>query len=119
MVKPGEVAVPRDVGPFRVQRNARIWDVASAFALEPSDNGSPNGRLAHGLDGGRGLGRPCGRGSFARPAGAGASALRLPKDLGRMQKAPGEYEDQSRNTLAADIKAKGRKRLAANKKPRA
>ena len=36
-----------------------------------------------------------------------------------MQKAPGEYEDQSRNTLAADIKAKGRKRLAAKKKPRA
>ncbi len=30
-----------------------------------------------------------------------------------------EYDDQSLNTLAADIKAKGRKRLAAKKKPRA
>ena len=29
-----------------------------------------------------------------------------------------EYDDQSFNTLAADIKAKGRKRLAAKKKPR-
>ena len=30
-----------------------------------------------------------------------------------------EYDDQSLNTLAADIKAKGRKRLGANKKRRA
>ncbi|MFQ5462420.1 MAG: type II toxin-antitoxin system ParD family antitoxin [Phycisphaerae bacterium] len=30
-----------------------------------------------------------------------------------------EYEDQSLNTLAVDIKAKGRKRLASKKKPRA
>ena len=30
-----------------------------------------------------------------------------------------EYDDQSLNTLTADIKAKGRKRLAAKKKPRA
>ena len=30
-----------------------------------------------------------------------------------------EHDDQSLNTLAADIKAKGRKRLAAKKKPRA
>ncbi len=30
-----------------------------------------------------------------------------------------EYDDQSLNALAADIKAKGRKRLAAKKKPRA
>ncbi|MCH9033069.1 MAG: type II toxin-antitoxin system ParD family antitoxin [Planctomycetes bacterium] len=30
-----------------------------------------------------------------------------------------EYDDRSLNTLAADIKAKGRKRLAAKKKPRA
>lgn len=30
-----------------------------------------------------------------------------------------EYDDQSLNTLAADIKAKGRKRLPAKKKPRA
>lgn len=30
-----------------------------------------------------------------------------------------EYDDQSLNTLATDIKAKGRKRLAAKKKPRA
>ena len=30
-----------------------------------------------------------------------------------------EYDDRSLNTLAADIKAKGRKRLAARKKPRA
>lgn len=29
-----------------------------------------------------------------------------------------EYDDQSLNTLAADIKAKGRKRLSARKKPR-
>ena len=29
-----------------------------------------------------------------------------------------EYDDQSLNTLATDIKAKGRKRLAAKKKPR-
>ena len=29
-----------------------------------------------------------------------------------------EYDDQSLNTLAADIKVKGRKRLAAKKKPR-
>ncbi len=29
-----------------------------------------------------------------------------------------EYDDQSLNTLTADIKAKGRKRLAAKKKPR-
>ncbi len=29
-----------------------------------------------------------------------------------------EYDDQSLNTLAADIKAKGHKRLAAKKKPR-
>ena len=30
-----------------------------------------------------------------------------------------EYHDRSLNTLATDIKAKGRKRLAAKKKPRA
>ena len=30
-----------------------------------------------------------------------------------------EFDDQSLNTLAADVKAKGRKRLAAKKKPRA
>ncbi len=30
-----------------------------------------------------------------------------------------EYDDRSLNSLAADIKAKGRKRLAAKKKPRA
>ncbi len=30
-----------------------------------------------------------------------------------------EYDDRSLNTLAADIKAKGRKGLAAKKKPRA
>ena len=30
-----------------------------------------------------------------------------------------EYDDRSLDTLAADIKAKGRKRLAARKKPRA
>ena len=30
-----------------------------------------------------------------------------------------EYDDPSLNTLAADIKATGRKRLAAKKKPRA
>ena len=30
-----------------------------------------------------------------------------------------EYDDQSLNTLAVDIKAKGRKRLAAKKRPRA
>ena len=30
-----------------------------------------------------------------------------------------EYDDQSLNTLAGDIKAKGRKRLPAKKKPRA
>lgn len=30
-----------------------------------------------------------------------------------------EYDDRLLNTLAADIKAKGRKRLAAKKKPRA
>ena len=29
------------------------------------------------------------------------------------------FDDQSLNTLAADVKAKGRKRLAAKKKPRA
>ena len=29
-----------------------------------------------------------------------------------------EYDDRSLDTLAADIKAKGRKRLAAKKKPR-
>ena len=31
----------------------------------------------------------------------------------------GEYDNRSLNTLAADIKAKGRRRLAAKKKPRA
>ena len=49
-------------------------------------------------------------------------ALRKEISVGLDQLSRGEaseYDDQSLNTLPADIKAKGRKRLAAKKKPRA
>lgn len=40
--------------------------------------------------------------------------------LGQLERSEvSEHDDQSRNTLAADIKAKGRRRLAARKKRRA
>ena len=49
-------------------------------------------------------------------------ALRKEVSVGLSQFERGEvseYDDQSLNTLAADVKARGRKRLAAKKTPRA
>ena len=49
------------------------------------------------------------------------AALRKEINVGLDQLERGEvseYDDKSLNTLAADIKTKGRKRLAAKKKPR-
>ena len=50
------------------------------------------------------------------------AALRTEVSIGLDQLERGEvseYNDQSLNTLAVEIKAKGRRRLAAKKKPRA